>query len=184
MGQNSKAVPAQPESAEGTLLEYKLAILHILCNISDAVTLSQLCDILLEKMFSNYFHLRQALSELEEAALIERERQPISTLFRVTPQGRETYVYLEKDLSVDIRRHILDRLQQLRIDDPLSIRAEADYETTVTDGTRVHCVLMEGMTRIIDMYVSVPGQEAAREAAIQWPQKARRIYERIMEELL
>ena len=163
---------------------YKLAILHMLCNIPDSATLSQVCDVLLEKLFTNYFHLQQALTELEEAGFVKREKQNHITLFSVTPQGRDAYVYLEKELSADIRRQILDRLRQLQLDRPLSIRAEADYDTTVTGGTQVHCTLMEGMTRIIDLHLSVPGQEAARAVALQWPYKARQIYEKLMDELL
>ena len=169
---------------EEILMGYKLAILHTLCNIHESATLSQLCDVLLEKLFTNYFHLQQALAELEETGFVIREKQNNLTLFKVSAQGRDAYVYLEKDLSADIRHQILDRLHQLELDKPLSIRAVADYETTITGGTQVHCILLEGMTRIIDMHLSVPGQEAAQAVAMQWPHKARQIYEKLMEELL
>ena len=183
-GADRTDVDIMTEHMADILMGYKLAVLHVLSLLKRPVTVSQLCDVLLEMLFTHYFHLRQALAELEETGFITREMQGNVSAYELTAEGREAYFYLEKELASDIRHQILVRIRELRLDTRQAISAQADYKTTVAGGTLVHCTLREGMTEIIDLQLSVPGTDAAKEAVRLWPLKARRVYEKIMEELL
>ena len=61
---------------------YKLIILYMLRNSSSPITNSEISEFILDREYTNYFHLQQALSELEETELIEMEktRSPISRM--------------------------------------------------------------------------------------------------------
>ena len=49
---------------------YKLIILYMLRNSSSPITNSEISEFILDHEYTNYFHLQQALSELEETELI------------------------------------------------------------------------------------------------------------------
>ena len=51
---------------------YKLIILYMLRNSSSPITNSEISEFILDREYTNYFHLQQALSELEETELIEK----------------------------------------------------------------------------------------------------------------
>ena len=48
---------------------YKLIILYMLRNSSSPITNSEISEFILDREYTNYFHLQQALSELEETAV-------------------------------------------------------------------------------------------------------------------
>lgn len=56
---------------------YKLIILYMLRNSSSPITNSEISEFILDREYTNYFHLQQALSELEETELIEKRTIPI-----------------------------------------------------------------------------------------------------------
>lgn len=56
---------------------YKLIILYMLRNSSSPITNSEISEFILNREYTNYFHLQQALSELEETELIEKRTIPI-----------------------------------------------------------------------------------------------------------
>lgn len=47
---------------------YKLIILYMLRNSSSPITNSEISEFILNREYTNYFHLQQALSELEETS--------------------------------------------------------------------------------------------------------------------
>ena len=166
------------------LLNYKLAILYLLDNIAWPLTTSGICDVLLEELYSNYFHLQQALSELETTGMIRKETIGNSTYYSMTPTGKEAFVYLEKELSMDLRRAIMDRVKELHMDTRRTLTTSADYTNSITGGCHVQCRLMDGKDSIIDLKLMVPGPEAAKVICAKWPMHSQVLYEKIIEELL
>ena len=49
---------------------YKLIVLYMLQNTENTLTNSQISEFILDREYTNYFHLQQAISELVEAELI------------------------------------------------------------------------------------------------------------------
>ena len=52
---------------------YKLIVLYMLQNADDTLTNSQISEFILDRGYTNYFHLQQALSELVEAELVNKD---------------------------------------------------------------------------------------------------------------
>ena len=52
---------------------YKLIVLYMLQNADDTLTNSQISEFILDQGYTNYFHLQQALSELVEAELVNKD---------------------------------------------------------------------------------------------------------------
>ena len=60
---------------------YKLIVLYMLQNTENTLTNSQISEFILDREYTNYFHLQQAISELVEAELITMDtRSNVSQL--------------------------------------------------------------------------------------------------------
>ena len=72
---------------------YKLIILYMLQNSEGDLTNSQITDFILDRKYTNYFQLQQAVSELVEADLVEMSSQSNRTYYRLTEEGKNTLKY-------------------------------------------------------------------------------------------
>ena len=89
---------------------YKLIILYMLRNSSSPITNSEISEFILDREYTNYFHLQQALSELEETELIEKRTISNTSYYYLTEDGKNTLTYFENDISQDIRTEVLQYL--------------------------------------------------------------------------
>lgn len=163
---------------------YKLIVLFMLQNSEKPLTNSQLSEFILEKEYTNYFHLQQAISELVDAGLLEKQTFSNTSYYHTTPEGRDTLSYFENDLSADIRQEVQSYLVAIGRQKPERILTPADYYETPQGGYAVRCQLIEKNTSLLDLSISAPNKEAAKAIARNWSRKSQDIYAEIMEELL
>lgn len=163
---------------------YKLIILYMLEHTEGSLTNSQISEFILEKEYTNYFHLQQAISELVDADLIHRRTVENSSFYRITEEGSMTLSYFEKEFSGDIRKEVLDYLQKIGSKEKETILTPADYYRTPQDHCAVRCQIIENGRNLLDLTFTVPNEEAAAEICRTWPKKYLSVYEKIMEELI
>ena len=72
---------------ETSFTVYKLIVLYMLQNSRDPLTNSQRSEFILEHEYTNYFHLQQAISELVEAELVEKQTISNASYYRITEDG-------------------------------------------------------------------------------------------------
>ena len=82
-----------------TLTLYKLIILKMLSMIDAPLTNSQISEFILEKEYTNYFTLQQALSELDETGLVTISNTHNSSSYHITEAGNETLRYFGDKIS-------------------------------------------------------------------------------------
>lgn len=163
---------------------YKLIVLYMLQHSETALTNSQISEFILEREYTNYFHLQQAVSELVEAELIEKQTHSNSSYYRLTEEGIRTLSYFEKDLSADIKKEVREYLKTNGCEIPERILTPADYYETPQGNYAVRCQLIEKNTSLIDLNMAVPSLEAAKAICRNWSKKCQDIYAELMEELL
>ena len=163
---------------------YKLIVLYMLQNSENDLTNSQISEFILEKEYTNYFHLQQAISELVDARLLQKEKISNTSYYRITAEGRDTLSYFENDLSPEIRQEVQVYLKEIGCQVPERIITPADYYETPQGSYAVRCQLIEKGTSLLDLSIAAPNKEAARSIALNWAQKSQDIYAKIMEELL
>ena len=73
---------------------YKLIILYMLQNSDGDLTNSQITDFILDRKYTNYFQLQQAVSELVEADLVEMSSQSNRSYYRLTSEGKNILVFI------------------------------------------------------------------------------------------
>lgn len=163
---------------------YKLIVLYMLLHSKKKLSNSQISEFILDREYTNYFHLQQAISELVEAELLEKQTSSNTSYYGLTEEGKSTLSYFEDELSSEIKTEIKDYLKKHGCETPQRILTPADYYETSQGNYQVRCQLIEKGTSLIDLTLTAPSPEAAKSICNSWPQKSQTIYEVIMEELL
>lgn len=163
---------------------YKLIVLYMLQHSESSLTNSQISEFILEKEYTNYFHLQQAISELVESELIEKVTRSNVSHYNLTEEGQKTLSYFQQDLSPEIRGEVKDYLKSGGYEAAERIITPADYYISAQGSYTVHCQLIEKNTSLIDLTMTAPNLEAAKSMCRKWSGKSQEIYDKIMEELL
>ena len=167
-----------------TLTLYKLIILKMLSLIEAPLTNSQISEFILEKEYTNYFTLQQALAEMEETGLVTISTTHNSSSYHITQAGKDTLKYFGDKISDAICQDIREYLgkKQEEIQDARSITA--NYFLGKTGDYLVCCQVRENDTALIDLTVSVPSEKEAVSVCNHWKSKSQEIYAYIMQQLL
>lgn len=163
---------------------YKLIVLFMLDNSKGPLTNSQISEFVLEREYTNYFHLQQSISELVEAELLNRQTLSNTSFYRLTQEGKTALSYFEKEISPEIRQEIKDYLREKGYGAQRQILTPADYFQKPQGGYGVRCRLLENNNSLIDLSIGVPTLEAAKAICTNWPSKSKDLYGKLMEELL
>ena len=143
----------------------------MLQNTENTLTNSQISEFILDREYTNYFHLQQAISELVEAELI-------------TEDGIKTLSFFQKDLSPEIKQEVREYLKSTGFKAQERIVTPADYYITKQGTYSVRCQLIEKGNSLIDLNIAAPNLEAAQTRCKKWSTHYQEIYGKIMEELL
>ena len=103
---------------------YKLIILYMLDKVDFPLTNAQISGFILDKGYTTYFKLQQALSELTESGFIREEATHSRTFYHLTEEGEETIHFFRNKISDAI----------IFVDAPFSIRAK---RAELRNGTKI-----------------------------------------------
>ncbi len=163
---------------------YKLMILSMLKKVKFPLTNSQISDFFLEKEYTTYFTLQQAISELLDANLISKESSRNISLYELTHQGEETLFFFSNKISSAINDDIDNYLRKnkVRLRDEVSVLADY-YKNTANEYT-VHCEIREGKSELLELNISVPDKTDAEKMCSKWHNCNQSVYSYIVKELL
>lgn len=145
---------------------------------------SQISDFMLNKEYTTYFKLQQALSELIDAGFIREEVIRNRTLYHLTEDGASTIEYFKSSISHAIQKDIIDYLQEKKYDLKNEVSVKADYYRNTNKEYSVHCQVIESKFPLIDLTITVPSEAEADIIAKNWQKKNQEIYAKIMANLL
>ena len=163
---------------------YKLIILFILDKVDFALTNAQLSNLILEKEYTNYFNIQTAINELENAGLVKGETIRNSSYFLITPEGRETLGFFNKEISDVIKDEILDYLKENAYDLREEVSTVADYYEEKKGEYIARCFVKEMDSKIVEINLSVPTEEDAIAICNNWKNKSQSIYAYLMKMLM
>lgn len=163
---------------------YKLIVLYMAQQSGGELTNSRISEFILDRDYTDYLHLQQVLSELVETGLMKKRRVENSSHYEITEEGKKTLYYFEKDLSGEIKKEIVDFLEDCGRKIENRIQMPADYFTTPQGGYAVRCQYIEKDVTVLDLTLNAPNLEAARAICRNWPRKSSDIYAAIMGELI
>ena len=163
---------------------YKLMILYLLKQAKFPLSNSQMADFFLDKEYTTYFTLQQALNELLEAHLIKQETVRNSSRYELTREGEETLVFFGHTISDGIIADMNTFLQENKIRLRSEAGVRADYYKTTNQDYIVECEVREGKNIVIRLELAVPDAEQAELMCDRWQEANQPIYAFVMGELL
>lgn len=163
---------------------YKLIVLFMLQKIDFSMTFSQISDFVLGQGYTDYFTLQSSISELMEADLIHQETVRNISYYTITPEGEETIGFFGKRISPDIRSDILQYLKKNKMQMRNDTSVRADYYRSTSGGYEVRCRAFERQETLIDLKLSVPYEEQAKDICKNWNEQSQAVYAYIMQTLM
>ena len=163
---------------------YKLIVLYMLDKVNFPLTNGQISEFILDKGYTTYFTLQQAISEMVEAGFLREETTHNRTLYHLTSEGSETIHFFKNNISPAIQQDIDMFFAEKSYDLKNEVSVKADYYPTKNLEFAVRCQILENGSPLIDMTLTVPTEEAATSVANNWNKRNQEIYSQIMANLL
>ncbi|HIZ81855.1 DUF4364 family protein [Mediterraneibacter catenae] len=167
-----------------TFTLYKLIILYMLDKVDFPLTTSQISEFVLDKGYTSYFRLQEALSDLTDSDLIRPETTHNRTLYHLTENGAETILYFSNKISRAIREDIDDFLKEKQYDLKEEASVKADYYRNTGGEYEVSCQIQENGSSLIDLKLTVPTETEAEAIVNHWNAKSQEIYTLLLTNLL
>lgn len=163
---------------------YKLIILYMLSKVNFSLSNSQITDFILEKEYTDYLTLQQALAELLEVHLIQVDASSKNSLYNITEEGLETLGFFENRISDQIKEDITSYMQGHGYELYNERSVLADFSKNEDNEYAVRCRVMEKKSPLIDLTITVPTLQDAEQVCRNWEQVSQPLYAHIMKELL
>ncbi len=163
---------------------YKLMILALLQRSEEPLLGTQISDFFLDKNYTNYFTVQEALHELDENAFIKKEPTYSNTHYSVTPAGEETLAFFSDKLSAGIYEDIQEYLRANHLAIRETAAFLANYYRTPGEQYAVRCQLKERGSSRIDLTITVPNREIAQAICDNWKEQSGDVYEYLMDLLI
>lgn len=161
---------------------YKLMNLYMLKQVNFPLTNAQLSGFFLDREYTTYFTLQQALNELLEAGLIKMQTLHNSTRYEITREGEETLEFFGKKISPAIVEDMDEYLKENRFRMRNEVGLVSDFYKS-TNRLYRSCEVREGKNVLVGIDVSVPDKEQAELMCSHWRDRSQEIYAYIMKSL-
>ena len=143
---------------ENTSTLYKMIILYMLKKVTFPLSNSQITNFLLDHEYTTYFHIQQTIHDLMDTHLILERKQGNSICYEITPEGQKTLSYFENSIT-------------------------AEYYRTPEQEYTVQLGVLEKNAPLIQLKITVPTEEMAKNLCHNWPKRSQEIYASVMTSL-
>ena len=163
---------------------YKLMNLYMLHQVNFPLTNAQLSNFFLDREYTTYFTLQQALNELLDAGLVKKETMRNSSRYEITKEGEETLEFFGKNISPAIVSDMDEYLKQNRFRMRNEVGLISDFYKSTNQDYIVHCEVREGKAVLVNLDISVPDKEQAEIMCNHWKDRSQEIYPYVMKSLM
>lgn len=148
------------------------------------LTNGQISEFILDKGYTTYFTLQQALSEMVAANLIREEVVHNRTLYHLTEEGLVTIQYFKTNISSAIREDIDNFIEEKHYELKDEVSVKSDYYKNTNHEYSVRCQIIENAAPLIDLTLTVPTEDEAAAVVTNWKRSHQEIYALVMQHLL
>ena len=163
---------------------YKLMNLYMLHQVNFPLTNAQLSNFFLDREYTTYFTLQQALNEHLDAGLVKKETMRNSSRYEITKEGEETLEFFGKNISPAIVSDMDEYLKQNRFRMRNEVGLISDFYKSTNQDYIVHCEVREGKAVLVNLDISVPDKEQAEIMCNHWKDRSQEIYAYVMKSLM
>lgn len=162
---------------------YKLIILYMLDRVNFPLTSAQISEFILEKEYTNFLTLQQAISELTEAGLITTQTIGNRTHIIITRDGLNTLSFFENRISETIKNEINNFFKENEMELRNEVSILADYYKSTSGEYDAHLIAKEKNVKLVEITLSVPTEDSAAAICDNWQRKNQEIYQFLIEKL-
>lgn len=159
-----------------TFTLYKLIVLYMLDQITVPLSKATINAFILDKGYTNYMTLQQAIGELIDNQLIQQKNDANRALLTITTEGRDTLKYFENRISdaikEDVKNFLLENKAQLKNDYSIT----SNYYKSVSGEYEAQLMAKEKDVLLMDLRISVPTQEMAEDVCLNWKKRNEEVY--------
>ena len=155
----------------------------MLDQISVPLSKSTINSFILEKGYTNFLTLQQAIGELLDNQLMLQKTEANKVMLSITPEGKDTLSYFENRISdaikEDVRQFMTENNKELK--NAYSITS--NYYKSVSGEYEAQLVAKEKGVVLVDLKISVPTKEIAEDVCLNWQKRNEEIYRMLMQKL-
>ena len=162
---------------------YKLIVLYMLDRVDFPLTKAQIGDFILEREYTNFLTLQQAIGELIDAGLVTAQSIRNRTHLLMTKDGSETLSFFGNQINASIKEDINHYFKENEIALRNEVSILSDYYKSTSGEYEAHLVAKDKGINLIDITISVPGEDTAAAICDNWQKKNQDIYQYIIGQL-
>lgn len=170
--------------SEESLTLYKLMIMYMLDNLDFPMTTSQLSEFFVNKGYTSYFHLQQAINELHDSEFIRGDVVRNTTNFYLASSGKNVLDMFENKIPEPIKKDIMDYFAKKKYQLRKEVDITAEYYPLKKGEYMVKTQIKEKGSILMEMQLNVVSKEQAIEVCDKWSDKCDAVYSKVMELLL
>lgn len=162
---------------------YKLIVLYMLNRVDFPLTKAQIGDFILEREYTNFLTLQQAIGELIDAGFVTAKPIRNRTHLILTEDGKQTLSFFGNQINVSIRRDIDEYLRNHELEMRNEVSIVADYYKSTTGEYEAHLLAKDKEITLVELTMSVPLEETVVSICDNWQKKNQEIYQYLIEQL-
>ena len=162
---------------------YKLIILYMLNRVDFPLTKAQIGDFILEREYTNFLTLQQAIGELIDAGFVTAKSIRNRTHLILTEDGKQTLSFFGNQISDSIKKDIDEYFRNHEFEMRNEVSILADYYKSTSGEYEAHLIAKDKGINLIDLTMSVPLEETAISICDNWQKKNQEIYQYLIEQL-
>ena len=162
---------------------YKLIILYMLNRVDFPLTKAQIGDFILEREYTKFLTLQQAIGELIDAGFVTAKSIRNRTHLILTEDGKQTLSFFGNQISDSIKKDIDEYFRNHELEMRNEVSILADYYKSTSGEYEAHLIAKDKGINLIDLTMSVPLEETAISICDNWQKKNQEIYQYLIEQL-
>ncbi len=162
---------------------YKLIVLYMLDRVSFPLTRAQIEGFILEREYTNYLTLQQAIGELCEIGLISAKTIRNRTQFMLTDEGRSTLSFFCSSIPEPIKAEIDGYFKENSMELRNAVSVTGRYLKTAGGSYQAVLTATERGETLIELKLSVPDEKTASAVCDHWQRRNETVYAAVMKEL-
>ena len=163
---------------------YRVMILYMLNLVEYPLTNTQITNFVLEKEYTNYFTVQEAITSLLQTDLLTAESTHNNTRYHLTDYGRQTLDFFHTKISDAIKEDIRTYFQAHHFDLRQETAIFADYYKAANHGYAVRCRIQNQRTDLVDLTIHVQNRDQAEAVCRNWKRSNFDVYEMLMDTLI
>jgi len=155
----------------------------MLDQVSVPLSKSTINTFILDKGYTNFLTLQQAIGELLDNQLILQKEEANKIMLSITKEGKDTLSYFENRINdiikSEVREFMLQNNKKLKNDHSIT----SNYYKSVSGEYEAQLVAKEKEVVLVDLKISVPTKEIAEDVCLNWQKRNEEIYQMLMQKL-